>query len=61
MAVCFSCALEHTLLKELPQSTKFHHIVGWTGKCGKCDEITTVYSNQDMGVNPDMRKDAPKH
>lgn len=61
MAICLPCAMKYNHTGELPEPRKHYNVIGWTGVCGKCNEQTVVYSNQDMGVNPDMRKDAPKH
>jgi len=59
MAVCIPCALKHNMTGRIPQGSKFHNIIGWKGICNKCNEVTMVYSNQDMGVNPEI-KDVPK-
>jgi ribosomal protein S27E len=60
MAVCLPCATKHSNTEKLPQSTKFHRIIGWEGVCSKCKEQTIVYSNQDMNVNPEILKDKSK-
>ena len=58
MAVCLPCVTEHG--GKIKESTKFHRIIGWDGVCSICNKVTLVFSNQDMGMNPTIRKDKLK-
>jgi len=56
MAVCIPCAIKNNTTGTIPRDKPNHHIIGWIGRCYKCNKETMVYSNQEMGVNPQLKK-----
>lgn len=60
MPICLPCVPKHRLTDKPIESRKNQKIIGWQGICDKCKTSTIVYSSQEVGVNPEIRKDVRK-